>query len=142
MEVLEYLIHYQELQACKMKKPFVLLMLHQLFQFYILNPSQLSFVFKAFLRNFFCYWKIFLFKTQKSGGELNIVESAVEEGFRKIICVGGDGTMQKILAGIQRQRTCNPKQIIVGIIPLGTGNDWAKSIDIPLDINKAIEKIK
>ena len=83
-----------------------------------------------------------LYKTQDAGDELNVVKRVVKEGFKKIICVGGDGTLQKIIAGIQLQKTCSPKEIIVGIIPLGTGNDWAKSIEIPLDIEKAIEKIK
>ena len=77
------------------------------------------------------------FETRNSGDELNIVEKAVKEGFRKIVCVGGDGTIQKIIAGIQRQETCSPKEIVVGIIPLGTGNDWAKSIEVPLNIEKA-----
>ncbi len=82
------------------------------------------------------------YKTKSPGDELYIVARAVKKGFRKIICVGGDGTMQKIVAGVQRQKTCDPKAIVVGIIPLGTGNDWAKSIGIPLNIQKAIKKIK
>lgn len=83
-----------------------------------------------------------LYKTQETGDELNVVERVVKEGFKKIVCVGGDGTLQKIIAGIQLQKTCSPKEIIVGIIPLGTGNDWAKSIEIPLDIDRAIKRIK
>ena len=82
------------------------------------------------------------YKTRRSGDEINIVERAVEEGFRKFLCVGGDGTIQKIIAGIQIQRVCDPKKIIVGIIPSGTGNDWAKSIEVPLNIKRAIKKIK
>ena len=82
------------------------------------------------------------YKTRSAGDEINIVKRTVEEGFKKFICVGGDGTIQKIIAGIQIQKACDPKKIVVGIIPLGTGNDWAKSIEIPLNIKKAIKKIK
>ena len=82
------------------------------------------------------------YKTRSAGDEINIVERAVEEGFRKFICVGGDGTIQKIIAGIQIQKVCDPKKIVVGIVPLGTGNDWAKSIRVPLNIKRAIKKIK
>ena len=82
------------------------------------------------------------YKTRSAGDEINIVERAVEKGFRKFICVGGDGTIQKIIAGIQIQKVCDPKKVVVGIIPLGTGNDWAKSIEVALNIKKAIEKIK
>ena len=38
------------------------------------------------------------YKTRRSGDEINIVERAVEEGFRKFLCVGGDGTIQKIIS--------------------------------------------
>jgi len=82
------------------------------------------------------------FKTRSAGDEISIVERAVEKGFRKFICVGGDGTIQKIIAGVQIQKVCDPKKVVVGIIPLGTGNDWAKSIEVPLNIKKAIKKIK
>ena len=82
------------------------------------------------------------YKTRSAGDEINIVERAVENGFRKFICVGGDGTIQKIIAGIQIQKVCDPKEVVVGIVPLGTGNDWAKSIEVPLNIKRAIKKIK
>ncbi len=86
--------------------------------------------------NFSCY------KTRSAGDEINIVERAVKKGFRKFICVGGDGTIQKIIAGIQIQKVCDPKKIVIGIVPLGTGNDWAKAIRVPLNIKRAIKKIK
>lgn len=82
------------------------------------------------------------YKTRSAGDEINIVERAVENGFRKFVCVGGDGTIQKIITGIQIQKVCDPKDVVVGIIPLGTGNDWAKSIEVPLNIKRAIKKIK
>ena len=82
------------------------------------------------------------YKTRSAGDEINIVRRVVKDGFRKFICVGGDGTIQKIIAGIQIQKVCDPKKIVVGIIPLGTGNDWAKSIEIPLNIKRAVKKIK
>ena len=34
------------------------------------------------------------YKTRSAGDEINIVERAVEDGFRKFVCVGGDGTIQ------------------------------------------------
>ena len=82
------------------------------------------------------------YKTQSAGDEINIVGAAVKEGYRKFICVGGDGTIQKIIAGVQIQKVCDPRKVVIGIIPLGTGNDWAKSIEVPLDIKRAIKKIK
>ena len=62
----------------------------------------------------------FVLQNKSAGDEINIVKRAVEQGFKKFICVGGDGTIQKIIAGIQIQKACDPKKIVVGIIPLGT----------------------
>ena len=54
------------------------------------------------------------YETRSAGDEINIVKRAVKEGFKKFICVGGDGTIQKIIAGIQIQKACDPKKLLLG----------------------------
>ncbi len=57
-------------------------------------------------------------------------------GFSNFISVGGDGTMHYIanaIAGTDKN---------LGSIPLGSGNDIAKSLNIPLDIENACVAIK
>jgi YegS/Rv2252/BmrU family lipid kinase len=71
-----------------------------------------------------------------------LVQKAIIQGFTKIISVGGDGTLHNIINGIQLQTNINPSTIQVGIIPIGTGNDWIKTHCIPLNIKKAISIIK
>ena len=49
----------------------------------------------------------------------------------KILAIGGDGTVQKVVAGITIQKNIPTEKMIFGLIPSGTGNDWAKSKNIP-----------
>lgn len=53
-----------------------------------------------------------------------------------VIAMGGDGTLHEILNGFENfERHC------LGLIPLGTGNDFAASAGIPLDPKQAAERI-
>jgi YegS/Rv2252/BmrU family lipid kinase len=80
--------------------------------------------------------------TQYSKHELLLVDEAIKQGFRKIISVGGDGTLHHVVNGIMRQRYIKTSDINVGVIPIGTGNDWIKTYHIPNDIKKAILILK
>ena len=79
-----------------------------------------------------------LHKTSVSGEEIMLVKKATSLGYRKILCIGGDGTIQKIVAGIQIQKNIPKENILFGLVPLGTGNDWAKSKGISLKISESI----
>jgi YegS/Rv2252/BmrU family lipid kinase len=72
----------------------------------------------------------------------NITIDAIKKGFRKIIGVGRDGTANEIVNGIFNQNYVDTKDIVVGVIPTGTGNDWGKTVGIPNDYIQAIEVIK
>ena len=80
--------------------------------------------------------------TEHANHSTTIVQNAIEKGFRNIICVGGDGTLHNIVNGIMLQNNVSTATIKVGIIPVGTGNDWVKTHNIPKDIKKAIQLIK
>ena len=72
----------------------------------------------------------------------NLLKEALENGFLNVICVGGDGTLHNIVNGIMSQTKVDSKQVNVGMIPIGTGNDWIKTHNIPNDFEKAIQIIK
>ena len=80
--------------------------------------------------------------TQYPKHEILLVEEAIQQGFRNIISVGGDGTLHHVLNGMMRQRYTKSSEIKLGVIPLGTGNDWIKTYGIPKDISQAIQIIK
>ena len=61
-----------------------------------------------------------------------IVQKAIlTEGYRKIIGIGGDGTMNEIVNGIFQQNLIPTTDIIFTMLPIGTGNDWATTHKIP-----------
>ncbi len=80
--------------------------------------------------------------TQYSKHEILLVEDAIQQGYRKIISVGGDGTLHHVVNEIMQQRYKNSSEIKLGVIPMGTGNDWIKTYGIPKNIEQAIQIIK
>ena len=63
--------------------------------------------------------------------------AAVERGFDLIVAVGGDGTLNEVVSGVSPFSE-RPK---IGLIPMGTTNDFARAVHIPRDINKAVDII-
>ncbi|MCK9421019.1 MAG: diacylglycerol kinase family lipid kinase [Bacteroidales bacterium] len=66
----------------------------------------------------------------------------IEAGYRNIVVVGGDGTLNEVLNGIFLQQKVTPIDISLGMIPVGTGNDWCRMFDIPFDYKKAVDILK
>lgn len=80
--------------------------------------------------------------SEYSKHEKLLAQNAINNGFKKIISVGGDGTLHHIINGVMSQTKIINSAITIGVIPLGTGNDWVKTYDIPLNIEKAIQIIR
>ena len=85
-------------------------------------------------------------RTGRSGNAMEITFDACMAGYRRFIAVGGDGTVHDVLNGIasfvdwtlQNGRKSSFSDFTLGVIPLGSGNDWVKSIGVPKDIKKAV----
>ncbi len=73
---------------------------------------------------------------------IDLVVEYVKLGYRKIIVVGGDGTMNEVVNGIFTQKTTPTTDISLGVVSVGTGNDWGRTYDIPMDYDKAVGVIK
>lgn len=74
---------------------------------------------------------------------IEIVRNAiVEKGYRKFIAVGGDGTNNEVINGIFTQDTVPTTEITMAAMPIGTGNDWRRTFDIPLEYDKVAKIIK
>jgi diacylglycerol kinase (ATP) len=52
-------------------------------------------------------------------------------GSRRIVVAGGDGSLHAVIAALHRRRDL--EGAVLGLIPLGTGNDFARGTGIPLD---------
>lgn len=72
---------------------------------------------------------------------IQLTKTYVKKGFRKFLVVGGDGTLNEVINGVMLQKFCPSQDITVGIIPVGTGNDWCKTFAIDNDYKKAIDVI-
>jgi YegS/Rv2252/BmrU family lipid kinase len=74
-----------------------------------------------------------------SKGQVEVIAAdAVKRGLREIVGVGGDGTLTEIIQGVF---SVNPSDVTVGIIPCGTGNDFAKMLYLDSDPMSALECI-
>jgi len=71
-----------------------------------------------------------------------ITMESIEKGYRNIAVVGGDGTMNEVVNGIFSQQVVPSSDITLGMIPVGTGNDWSRMFGIPFDYRGAIEILK
>ena len=78
-----------------------------------------------------------LSQTDYAGHGTEMAQRAAMEGTKLIIAGGGDGTVREVAKGI----VLSEKDTTLGIIPLGTGNDLCRSLDIENDIEKALELI-
>ena len=73
----------------------------------------------------------------KKEGDAEIIAKNTGENYELIISLGGDGTLHEIINGIAELE--NPP--IVGIIPTGTLNDFARSLNIPLNLRDSVNTI-
>ena len=56
-------------------------------------------------------------------------------GSRRIVVAGGDGSLHAVVSALHRRQEL--RDAVLGLLPLGTGNDFARGVDIPLDIAEA-----
>ena len=65
-----------------------------------------------------------------------------EKGYTKVIAVGGDGTLNEVVNGIFQQDRYASTDITLGMITVGTGNDWARMYSFPKKYKKAIKILR
>jgi YegS/Rv2252/BmrU family lipid kinase len=58
-------------------------------------------------------------------------------GSRRIVVAGGDGSLHAVVSALHRRRELADH--VLGLLPLGTGNDFARTLGIPLDPAEAAE---
>lgn len=88
-------------------------------------------------------------RTEYPGHATELAREAISKGSRFIAAMGGDGTVNEVANGILGQSICNPIEILFTQIPVGTGNDWSRTMNIPkkyseiaLMLKNGIEKIQ
>ena len=63
------------------------------------------------------------------------LDKAYASGLTRVISIGGDGTNHALVNALAHLNEAHPEgpQMIYGILPVGTGRDWARSQGIPFD---------
>jgi len=64
--------------------------------------------------------------TERSGHAVELSKSCYEKGYRYIIGVGGDGTVNEIARPL-----VNKQDVVIGVVPAGTGNDFIQITGFP-----------
>ena len=81
--------------------------------------------------------------SERPGHTVDLAEKAVLEGFSPIIAAGGDGTVGDVVKGLARAAK-SEKDLLgpLGLLPLGTANDLAYNLHLPIDLKEAAQIIK
>jgi len=73
---------------------------------------------------------------------VDLAADAVKQGFTTIVVAGGDGSVGETINGIARSWGGKSKfPATLGILPLGTANDFVFALSLPLDLNEAAKVI-
>ncbi|HLS06778.1 MAG TPA: diacylglycerol kinase [Bacillota bacterium] len=75
--------------------------------------------------------------TTAEGDAINATKYAIEHKFDMIVVAGGDGTINEAINGMAPE-DYRPR---LGIIPAGTTNDFARALNIPRQIDQAVDII-
>lgn len=59
---------------------------------------------------------------------IELARQAAEEGYDMVVAMGGDGTAHEVMSGLMQVPA--DKRPIMGIVPIGSGNDFAYSVGI------------
>lgn len=78
------------------------------------------------------------YATKGEGDATRAAEMAVERRYDLVIAAGGDGTVNEVINGLA-EKEYRP---LLGIIPMGTSNDFANAIGASKNIHKALEVLK
>jgi diacylglycerol kinase (ATP) len=76
--------------------------------------------------------------TTGEGDAREAAAQAVRDGYDHVFAAGGDGTLNEVLNGIASVPN-GLAQTVIGVIPLGTGNDFATALGFPEDIADVLE---
>ncbi|MFC3804396.1 diacylglycerol kinase [Cohnella sp. GCM10012308] len=75
--------------------------------------------------------------TEAEGDAIRAASEAVERGFDIVIAAGGDGTLNEVISGIAPHE----RRPAIGILPVGTTNDFARAHGIPKKWDEACDLI-
>lgn len=82
-------------------------------------------------------WELSIRSVDEDGvGATELARQAVEDGCDVVVAVGGDGTVNQVLQAVAGTDTA------LGVLPVGTGNVWAREVGIPSEPRLAVQVLE
>ena len=72
------------------------------------------------------------------GHAIELAKQASEQGYDMVIAMGGDGTVHEIVNGLMK--TPEDKRPLLGVVPVGSGNDFAHGINASRTPTQALNR--
>ena len=79
-----------------------------------------------------------IYFTEKEGDATRLAQDAVQQDQDLVVAAGGDGTLNEVINGIAPYAD----RIEIGLVPLGTGNDFARTLALPNSIEDCIDILR
>ncbi|MBR3307322.1 MAG: diacylglycerol kinase family lipid kinase [Lachnospiraceae bacterium] len=83
------------------------------------------------------YYETIVCFTREPGDAETLIREHAGEEFDRIVCMGGDGTLSEVIGGCRKYAMNIP----MGYIPAGSTNDFAQSLQLPMEPAEAAERI-
>jgi len=75
-------------------------------------------------------------RTERPWHAAELAEEAAKNGVDVVVSASGDGTANEVLNGLMRARTAGFNKTALGLLPIGTGNDFAYGMGIREELEK------
>lgn len=82
-----------------------------------------------------------LVRTERPWHAAELAEQAARERYDVVVSASGDGTFNETLNGLMRARKAGFNHAALGVIAIGTGNDFAGGVGIPADFEQSINAL-
>ena len=77
--------------------------------------------------------------TERQGHGIALARELLEQGFELILAAGGDGTLNEVANGFLKNDELLRPDACLGILPLGTGGDFRRTLGISAKLEEAVE---
>ncbi|XLS28904.1 diacylglycerol/lipid kinase family protein [Flavobacteriaceae bacterium M23B6Z8] len=80
--------------------------------------------------------------TERKLHAVELATQAAQNGCDFIVAVGGDGTLHEVVNGVLQSKISKGKYPVIGLLPLGSANDFARTANISSAVEELLELIK
>jgi diacylglycerol kinase (ATP) len=83
-----------------------------------------------------------ILETEGPGHATELARTALAEGIRFVVAVGGDGTVQEVVNGMVDQDRPVAADAVLGVVAAGSGSDFVRTFGLPGDAARAVRHLE